>query len=188
MKQCAWGLLALGALAAPAAGQLVPLRLPDPPATTSEPSGIGRKMEVLEVAGLNIPPTSLQESVVLSARQPWIDSRTFVDFNRAINYSIRQNSASIAGVPHLSFAHTVPPHAELVWNSDPSKRHIIDCEVGGTASHIKFRWTEPAGEASAAIAKGRVSTVLPTGVPGSVKLSADKNWNFHSCEITPVAI
>jgi hypothetical protein len=44
------------------------------------------------------------------------------------------------------------------------------------------------GEASATVANGRVSTVLPTGVPGSVRISADKDWQFRSCEITPVAI
>lgn len=208
MKELALGLLGLCAIATPAAAQLVPLRLPDPPAATTEPTEISRKMEALEVAGLNVPPSGLQESVILSARQPWRDSRTFVDFTRATGYSTRGNFVTVAGVPTFTTAYSALPGAELVWNADPSKRHIIDCEVSGAASQIRFRWGDPPasglasiaaplvpstpsgvqGEALATVAKGRVSTVLPTGVPGSVRLSADKDWQFRSCEITPVAI
>ena len=211
MKQYALGLLGLWTVATPAAAQLVPLRLP-PPVTTAEPTEpteISRKMEALQVAGLNIPPSGLQESVILSARQPWKNSRTFVDFTRAIGYSTRGNFVTVAAVPRYSTVYATPPGAELVWNADPSKRHIIDCEVSGEASQIRFRWGDkPAdgmaslattlvsspppsgvqGEASATVSKGRVSTVLPTGVPGSVRISADKDWQFRSCEITPVAI
>lgn len=209
MKQFALGLLACGVLATSAAAQLVPLRLPDPPATAAEPTEISRKMEALEVAGLKIPPSGLQESVILSARQPWRDSRTFVDFTRAIGYSTRGNFVTVEGVPQVTTVHSARPAAELVWNADPSKRHIIDCEVSGAASQIRFRWGDPPptgmatlatglatsapptgiqGEAMATVAKGRASTVLPTGVPGSVRISADKDWQFRSCEITPVAI
>ncbi|HVF36829.1 MAG TPA: hypothetical protein VNA29_02670 [Sphingomicrobium sp.] len=185
----------LVALAAPASAQLIRMpQLPPPqPAPTEEssipaPVEIGRKMQALEVAGLKLPPSSLQESVTLSARRPWIDQRTFVDFIQAIGYSTRHNNALIKAVPYASMVGAQLPHVELVWNADASKRHIIDCEVGGTATHIKFRWTDPAGEASVAISAGRVSTVLPLGVPGSLKLSADKDWRFHSCEITPVTL
>jgi len=210
MRFIAFGLLGCGVLATSAAAQLVPLRLP-PPATAAEPTEpteISRKMEALQVAGLNIPPSGLQESVILSARQPWKNSRTFVDFTRAIGFSTRNNSVTVAGVPRFSTVYAAPPGAELVWNADPSKRHIIDCEVSGGASQIRFRWGDkPAdgmatlssalvsgpppsgvqGEASATVANGRVSTVLPAGVPGSVRISADKDWQFRSCEITPFA-
>ena len=177
-------------MSATASAQLAPIRLPAPapPPAAPETSEISRKMNVLETAGLIVAPTSLQESVVLSARQPWRDSRTFVDFTGVTGYSVRNSSARIAGVPMLSSAYSPRPHAELVWSADASKRHIIDCEVAGPATQIKFRWTEPAGEVAATISGGRISTVLPTGVAGSVKLSAEKEWQFRSCEITPVAI
>ena len=216
MKEFALGLLGFGVLATPAAAQLVPLRLP-PPVSEAEPAApteISRKMEALEVAGLKIPPSGLQESVILSARQPWKNSRTFVDFTRAIGYSTRGNFVTVAAVPRFSTVYSAPPGAELVWNADSSKRHIIDCEVSGEARQIRFRWGDPPasgmasplmqslatnvqpsaapsevqGEATATVANGRVSTVLPTGVPGSVRISADKDWQFRSCEITPVAI
>lgn len=176
--------------------QLPPSAPPPPPGPTEgssdEPSArstISRKMEVLEVAGLTVPPSGLQESVTLTARRTWINPRTFVDFAFAKGYSTRNNYVVVEAVPQVTLAFAPKrPHAELVWNADPTKRHIIDCEVGGPATQIKFRWSDDSGEASATISRGRVSTVLPTGVAGSVKLSADKDWRFHSCEITPVAI
>ena len=223
MKFIALESLAFGVFATSAAAQLVPLRLP--PAVSeagpTEPTEISRKMEALEVAGLKVPPSGLQESVILSARQPWKNSRTFVDFTRAIGYSTRGNFVAVAAVPQMSTIYSTPPGAELVWNADPSKRHIIDCEVSGDARQIRFRWgdkpegpaslaaggmaspimqslatnvqpsaapSEVQGEATATVVNGRVSTVLPTGVAGSVRISADKDWQFRSCEITPVAI
>jgi len=208
MKQLALGLLGFGAVATSAAAQLLPIHLSPPAAATTEPTEISRKMEALEVAGLTVPASGLQESVILSARQPWRDSRTFVDFTQAIGYSTRGNFVTVAGVPTVAMAFSVPPGAELMWKADPSKRHIIDCEVSGAATQIRFRWGDPPpdgmahlagtmsstpssgvqGEALATVAKGRVSTVLPAGIPGSVRLSADTNWQFRSCEITPVTI
>ncbi|QIL02006.1 hypothetical protein G7078_03870 [Sphingomonas sinipercae] len=171
------------ASAVPASAQVIRLpRLNVPPAAVA--TDLSRKVEILQAQGLSIPASGIQAPVVLSPRQPWIDSRTHLEPVGPVQYRVDGDM--------ILFQHDGDEGSflTLYWAEDPSKRHIVDCAVSETSRPMRYSWTGSGGRlgsSEATIDKGRVAVILPSGVGGKVTLQSMANWRLHGCEITPVA-
>ena len=155
---------------------------PDPGTGTAAATDISRKMQVLEVAGLTIPTTGIQTPVVLSAKRPWLDSRTHLDPVGPVQFWVDADT--------ILFRHDGDEGSflNLWWAADPSKRHIVDCAVTATASQMRYSWQNSGRSLSAEVTvdKGRAAVVLPPGTEGKITVQSNRDWRFHGCEITPV--
>ena len=149
---------------------------------TAAGTDISRKIQVLEVAGLTIPSTGIQTPVVLSAKRPWLDSRTHLEPVGPVQYSVDADM--------ILFRHDGDEGSflNLWWSADPSKRHIVDCAVDATAGQMRFLWQSSGRSSSAEVTvdKGRAAVVVPPGVDGKLSVVSNRDWRFRGCEITPV--
>lgn len=180
---------ALAALAAPASAQVAPMPMPQIKLSRPMPAlkaPIARKLQVLELAGITVPPAHIQQAITLSVRQPWIDDRTWLGVSRTDNYSPSSNVAVIARNPGVANS-----YVDLRWPANPAMRHIVDCTIDQDGTDVRFSWSGASGPANAevTVAGGRAAVVMPAGSTGEVALMGTvggRALRFSGCEITPV--
>ncbi len=146
-----------------------------------------RKLQLLNAAGIKVAPATVQSSTILSVRQPWINSRTYLDIFQAETYRPQQESVQLKGNPENGSLTWV----QVLWPADRSKRYLLDCEVGGSVTSFRFRrgGSRPFVDTVVTAAGGRAGFVLNAGESGSVfvfGLGEGRSWSLKNCEITPV--
>lgn len=142
---------------------------------------------------LRVPSAEVKGPIVLSARTPYHDDESYIDFFPGQGDIMVRSKANYAYLsPGVNASPGFRPRVKLYFSTKPGRRYLLECAVdsGDSATVTATASSSDGLKMTTAVAADDKISLLLRFEPAAaaqyifVELGSDKQWSFWGCEIS----